>query len=631
MLYGGYFLSPEDRTHYNLPMNVNCNTLQDNLDYGVIGNCRSAALVSREGSIDWCCLPDFTSSSIFASLLDREKGGRFGFEPEGLLSVSQEYERNTNILVTRFETRDGDFEVIDFMPRYRLDTGYHFPPEIIRYLRPLRGRPALRVLYDPRLSYARPVTINRNHGDFIKSSTDDGPYESVYLYSNLDLDAILESRPIEVKDEAYFLFGYNQKLLDLSVERIRLEFERTKVYWLNWIDRTIHYTFSTDAIVRSALVLKLLTYQPSGAILAAVTTSLPEVIGGVRNWDYRYCWIRDASMIITTLSNLGHYNAARRFLDFILDVIPFKDEKIQIMYGIKGEKRLEEKELFWLSGYLGSQPVRVGNDAFLQKQNDIYGVLMDVIYQDFRLFRNTLTISEDLWTVVRGLARSVELNWRKPDKGIWEFRSGNKHFVFSKVLSWTALDRAVKIAELFNKLDLAASWKQSRAAIKDDILKKGWNPKVGAFTQYYGSENMDAANLLMHSYGFIEASDPKYIATVRKTRERLLRNGLMYRYRTEDDFGEPRTAFTVCTFWMIKSLYLIGEKEEAFRLFDELLSYGNHLKLFSEGIDFETRRLLGNFPQGYSHLALIDTAVTLSGKLVEDNDRILSILRSSRL
>jgi GH15 family glucan-1,4-alpha-glucosidase len=567
---------------------------------------------------------------VFAAILDRAKGGSFGFEPEELLTVSQEYERNTNILVTRFETGKGDFEVVDFMPRYRLESGYHFPPEIIRYLRPLRGKPVLKVLYDPRPAYAKPPSVNRNQGDYIKSTTSEGSYESVYLYSNLDLEAILNSRPIELKEDAYFLFGYNQKLLDLSVNRIRLEYERTKVYWLNWIDRTIHYTFATDVILRSALVLKLLTYQPSGAILAAVTTSLPEVIGGVRNWDYRYCWIRDSSMIISTLSNLGHYNAARRFLDFILEVIPFKDEKIQIMYGIKGEKKLEEKELFWFSGYGDSRPVRVGNAAYLQKQNDIYGVLLDVIYQDFRLFRNTLTISEDLWTVVRGLARSVELNWRKPDKGIWEFRSGNKHFVFSKVLSWTAMDRAAKIAALFNKPALEASWKKSRDEIKNDILKKGWNPKAGAFTQFYGSENLDASNLLMQAYGFIEAGDEKYVATVRKTRERLLRNGLMYRYRTEDDFGEPKSSFTVCTFWMIKSLYLIGEKEEAFKLFDELLSCGNHLDLFSEGIDFDSRRLLGNFPQGYSHLALIDTAITLSGMHVEENDKILSILRSSR-
>jgi GH15 family glucan-1,4-alpha-glucosidase len=600
---------------------------RSNLHYGVIGNCRSAALVSLDGSIDWCCLPDFTSSSVFAALLDDKKGGSFSLEPEGLKTVSQRYEPNTNILVTGFETVGGDFEVIDFMPRYRLETGYHAPPEIVRLLRPLRGKPVFKVHYDPKLAYARFRTLHRRHGDYIKSYTQEGPYESVYLYTSFDFDAVLESRPLTLEEDSYFLLGYNQKLLDISVSRIRLEYERTKVYWLNWVDRTIHYTFATDAVIRCALVLKLLTYQNSGAILAAVTTSLPETIGDVRNWDYRFCWIRDSSMIISTLSNLGHYDAAHRFLDFILDVIPFKDEKIQIMYGIKGEKRLEERELSWLAGYLDSRPVRVGNAAYLQKQNDIYGVLMDVIYQYFRLFRNALSNSEELWTVVRGLARSVELNWKKPDKGIWEFRSGNKHFVFSKVLSWTAIDRAAKIARLFGKEEPGIYWEKLREKIRGDILKKGWNRKIGAFTQYYGSENADAANLLMQSYGFIEAGDPKYVATVLRTRDELLRNCLMYRYRTQDDFGEPRTSFTVCTFWMIKSLYLIGEKEEAHRLFENLLEHGNHLGLFSEGIDFESRRLLGNFPQGYSHLALIDTAITLSGKHIEDNDRILAILR----
>lgn len=597
--------------------------------YGVIGNCRSAALVSRSGSIDWCCLPDFSSSSVFAALLDAGKGGRFGIEPEALVNVSQAYEKDTNILVTRYDTETGSFEVIDFMPRYHLDSEYYTPPELIRYLRPLSGKPVMRTVYDPKLAYARHATVSRRFPDYIKSTTGEGVYESVYLYTNFNFDDILESRPVTLDGEMYFLFGYNQKLVELDPGRIRLEYERTKVYWLNWVDRTVRFTFAAEVIVRSALVLKLLTFQPSGAILAAVTTSLPESIGDVRNWDYRYCWIRDASMTITTLAGIGHFDSAHRFLEFILDILPLKDEKIQIMYSVKGEKVLEERELSWLSGYLGSRPVRVGNAAYLQKQNDIYGVLLDVLYQYFRIFQGGVSNREDLWTIVRGLARAVRMSWMEPDKGIWEFRSGDRHFVFSKVLSWTAADRAAKIAAILGREKDEKEWTKLCREIRADIMEKGWNPRIGAFTQSYGSDNTDAANLLMQTYGFIDAGDPKYVSTVLRTRDELMRNGLMYRYRTKDDFGEPQTSFTVCTLWMIKSLYLIGERDEARSLFTALLEMGNHLGLFSEGIDFETRRLLGNFPQGYSHLALIDAAITLSGDHTEDKDRVMPVRRRS--
>ncbi|GAB4222083.1 MAG: glycoside hydrolase family 15 protein [Spirochaetales bacterium] len=603
--------------------------MQENLNYGIIGNCRSAALVSQSGSIDWCCLPDFNSPSIFAALLDEEEGGRFAIEALDLREIKQEYFSQTNILRTRFVTKNGSFDVYDFMPRYHQEGTYHVPPEIVRYIHYVEGTPKLRVHYDPRLGYARYRTKNEIHLDYIKSYTEEGRYESIYLYSSFDLRDVLEGGVLELTSDGFFLLSYNQKLIDMTVQRIRLEYERTKVYWMNWVDRTFHYTYATDAIIRSALTLKMLTYQKSGAIIAAVTTSLPEVIGEQRNWDYRFCWIRDASMIVNILMNLGHSQSVHRFLKFILDIVPYKDEKIQIMYGINGEKNLEEKELSWLSGYMGSRPVRIGNAAYLQKQNDIFGVLLDVLYQYFRFFRNSLSNSEDLWSVVRTIARSVEANWKKPDRGIWEYRNSKQHFVFSKVLSWTAIDRAMKIAQLFGKKDLEERWKALREVIRKDIYKKGWNPELQAFTQYYGSTNMDAANLLMPTYGFIDPMDPKYVSTVHRIRDELLRDGLMYRYKAPDDFGEPRTAFTICTFWLIKSLYQIGEQEEAKALFETVLQYSNHLGLFSEGIDFTTKRLMGNFPQGYSHLALIDTAITLSGKQVEETDRLFAILRRS--
>lgn len=600
----------------------------DNLDYGVIGNCRSAALISKTGSIDWCCLPEFNSSSVFAGILDPERGGSFSIEVGPEYSITQGYVYRTNILRTCYTHNHDAFEVLDFMPRYRTESGYYYcPPEIIRLIRPLSGRPVARFHYRPRLAYAQYDTaVTRNH-EFIKSYTEEGPYESVYLYTDVDFDAVLESREITIDQDYYFLLSYNQKLVALDRHKIRLEYERTEVYWLNWLERSIHFSKYQTPILRSALVLKLLTFHKTGAILAAVTTSLPEAIGEVRNWDYRYCWIRDASMVISILTALGHYNSARRFLSFIVNVIPYKDDKIQIMYGIRGEKELVERELDWLAGYKGSKPVRVGNAAYKQKQNDIYGVLIDLMYKYFKLFRHTLTYSEDLWSIVRSLVRAVTASWRNPDKGIWEIRSLEHHFTFSKVLCWVALDRGAKIAEILDKRDYVDNWRQTADEIKADILEKGWSEEVGAFTQYYGGQSLDASNLLMEAYGFIDARDPKYVATVLKTREELCRDGLMYRYRNEDDFGLPRSSFTICTFWMIKSLYKIGEKEDAERMFHQTLSYANHLGLFSEGIDFESKRLMGNFPQGYSHLALIDAAMTLAEMQITDEQKLLSLLR----
>lgn len=598
-----------------------------NLDYGVIGNCRSAALISKYGTIEWCCLPDFNSASLFARILDREKGGAFGIDVSDDYTISQSYEPRTNILVTRFESDEGCFEICDFMPRYQTNDGnYHIPPDLIRYVRHVWGIPKFATDYDPRPGYAESdpqVKISKN---YIKCSTTSGVYESIYLYSSFSLQKIINKEEIEITGDGYFLVSYNQKILSLNLDVIYLQYRRTEVYWLEWVQRTKVYEHYKHAVIRSALVLKLLTYQPSGAIIAAVTTSLPETIGEVRNWDYRFCWIRDASMIISTLTSLGHQNSAQRFLTFILGLIPFKDDKIQIMYGIRGEKNLTERELSWLSGYEGSSPVRVGNAAYMQKQNDIYGVLIDVIYKYFGQFETDIYNGEELWTIARSLINTVVRHWKEKDMSIWEFRTQQQHFVFSKVLCWVALDRGVKLADLFAQTKIRDNWLVIRDEIKADILKQGWNSKVEAFTQYYGSDDLDAANLLMADYGFIDHKDIRYIKTVLKTKENLLKNGLMFRYRNRDDFGEPSSSFTVCTFWLIKSLYLIGEEDQAVKLFDQLLSYKNHLGLYSEDIDFTSKRLLGNFPQGYSHLALIDTAITLSDRTLLKETEIYSYI-----
>lgn len=593
----------------------------DNLNYGIIGNCLTAALISKNGSIDWCCMPKFDSPSVFAKLLDDEKGGNFGFEVDESYKITQKYIPKTNILVTTFESPDAAFEVRDFMPRYYDDKGkLNTPLVIIRYMIPLKGIPKFKVKYNPKIGYAKEDTISRIKDGYIKSHTIEGLYDSVYLYSNFDYDSILNEEEITLTEESYFLLSYFEKILDQSIERAFLQYQRTFAYWLNWTEKTTNYKLYNKEIRRSALVLKLLTYERSGAVLAAATTSLPETIGEVRNWDYRFCWIRDASMALKVLFELGHIDSAQRFMNFITNTVANKGDKMQIMYGINGETILTEHTLEHLSGYENSTPVRIGNAAYIQKQNDIFGILIEIIYKQFLYFKNSLEHSEELWMIVSQSVRVVEENWMKADKGIWEHRAEDRHFTFSKLLCWVAVDRAIKIAELIHKTSMVELWNELRDTIYNDIYQKAWNSDVEAYTQSYGSHDLDASILLMEEYGFIEAKDPRYVSTVKAIESELLRDGLMYRYKNRDDFGLPSSSFTICSFWFINSLYKIGEHEKAAKYFDQILSYSNHLGLFSEDIDFETKRLLGNFPQAYSHLALIQTAINISGGITEQEE-----------
>ena len=585
----------------------------DNLNYGIIGNCKSAALISKSGSIDWCCLPIFDSASVFAKILDNDKGGSLGFEISEDYEISQEYLWETNILSTTFDNGTDSFQVIDFMPRYeKKDGSFYAPPDIVRFFRLIKGEPKFSIAYDPKLEYAKEETYTKNRGEYLESYTKAGKYDSLYFYTDFNHDDILKRKKITLKKNGFILISYHEKLMKQTLDRSYLKFQRTKVYWMNWSDLTTKYPRYQNEIIRSALTLKALTFEKSGAVLAAATTSLPETIGEVRNWDYRFCWVRDASMVIRVISSLGHTKSARKFLQFIIDLIPDKDEKMQIMYGINGEKELTEQTLDHLSGYKGSAPVRIGNAAYVQRQNDIYGILMEVIFQQFIQFETSLENSEELWTIVGGIVNIVEEHWKEPDKGIWELRTEDKHFTFSKLLCWVAVDRAIKIGEVLGRTRNIAKWKEVRSEIYSDIYQNAWNDDLQAYTQSYGSYDMDASTLLMESYGFIQADDARFIATVQATERELCRDGLMYRYKNDDDFGQPTSSFTICSFWYIDSLYKIGEKEKAIKHFDQLLSYSNHLGLFSEDIDFKTKRLLGNFPQAYSHLALIETAINFS-------------------
>ena len=603
--------------------------LHDDYHMALIGNGRTCALVDALGSIVFACLPDFDSGTVFASLLDEEKGGRFGIAMSDGEVVSQGYEHNTNIFVTRYEGDSGVFEVIDFMPRYTgegaVGTRGDLASDIVRVMRLVSGKPKVKINFDPQLEYAQDVTEVKPHQCGLKATTGwptpkGDIYESAYLWTSFDANAVRGGEEIELTESGYLLLTYHDKVQVVDQELVELMLQRTRAYWLLWVARTHKTVQYKEEMVRSALLLKLLQFGPTGALVAAATTSLPETIGEERNWDYRFCWIRDGSMTVAVLNKIGHPAMATRFIDWMLKTMPTKDDSLQIMYGLRGERELTEQTLDHLSGYQGTTPVRIGNAAYDQSQHDIYGVMLDVVYQDVLLRQRTPESLDRIWTRVRSVVRIVLDTWKTADKGIWEIRGEQRHFVFSKMLCWVAIDRAIKIAELLGKDDWAEMQRPALIEIHDDIHKRGWNEEKGAFVQSYGEAELDASNLLMAEYGFIEPTDPRFVSTVEKSQEELCENGLMFRYRNHDDFGEPKSAFTVCSFWLVKALAKIGKKAEAREMFENLLAASNEHGLYGEDLDIKTRRHLGNFPQAYCHLALIDCALVLSEE--EDDEMI---------
>jgi len=583
------------------------------LNYGIIGNCKSSALINEDSSIDWCCLPQFDSSAIFCKIIDNHIGGSFKIEADESYIITQQYINNTAIVRTNFKNEKNEFEVLDFMTRYKLDDqNFYSPPEIQRLIKPISGLPKIKVLYNPTLEYANGKTKTYEKEDFIVSVFDEASYETLFLYTDIEKKKILENKEFELSKPVYLNLSYNEKIDLPSLSKSEEELKKTEEYWLNWCKKSPSFKSYNKEITRSSITLKLLTFEKTGAVLAAATTSIPETIGEVRNWDYRFCWIRDASMVIKIIAKLGHQRIVKNFIDFIVNLIPNKNEKLQIMYGIDGQKTLTEKILKHLSGYKNSKPVRIGNAAYIQKQNDIYGILVDAIHFQIEKFKDVSYKHEQLWSIVKSVVWVVEKNWKKPDKGIWEFRNEDQHFTFSKLLCWVAIDRAIKISNLIKNGRKSKKWKILREEIKNDIHLNAWNPKIKAFTQSYGSDFLDASVLLMESYGFIDCKDPKYVDTVKAIERELLFDGLLFRYKNNDDFGEPKSSFTVCTFWYINSLFKIGEETKAKNLFDQLLSNSNHMGLFSEDLDFKTKKMLGNFPQAYSHLALIETAMNFN-------------------
>ncbi len=575
--------------------------------YGIIGNCKSAALVHENSSIDWLCLPNFDNPSIFAKVLD-EEGGHFRIVPKTEGRIRQSYLPETNVLRTEFDDGPNAFAVVDYMPRHRVADRYWHPPEVHRILEPIRGCPQFRVQFFPRLNYAAGVTTLDIQGNMACARHGQ---EDVFLYASFPLDQVLGNGCYRLERPEFFLLSYHEHLAAPDIAGVLEERAKTETYWRTWSSRCRLPAVAPEAVLRSALTLKLMTFQETGAIIAAPTTSLPEIVGEGRNWDYRYCWLRDASLMLEALASVGHYEEAEAFLNFLLNVLESKQSRVQILYRIDGGTHLEERVLPHLRGFRNSPPVRVGNAAATQRQNDVFGEVLEALYQ-YSQARGVDQLAAGHWSLVKFLVRTIAEQWREEDSGIWEYRNRKAHFTFSKVLSWVALDRGARIARFLGKEQLVSEWESLAQQIREEILAKAWRANLQSFTQSYESDVLDVALLRMQGLGFLESADPQWISTVRRCAADLLRDGFGFRYTAPDDFGRPKNSFVLASFWIAKALVSIGEISRAEEIFEKVLAHANHLGLLSEHIDPENGELLGNFPQAFSHMALINTANLLA-------------------
>lgn len=584
------------------------------LNYGLIGNCQISALVSWNGSIDWLCLPRLDSPSVFARLLDNEKGGHFAIVPEQPCEITQRYLPNTNVLQTVFSCADYDFEVIDFIPRYQRQDLLHRPIEIHRQLRPLRGTPSLRVEFQPRLNFAQGQTRLGRQERCIRVDGEDG--QRLYLHSNLSLENILAGRFHLLQKPAYLVLTYGFPLEQEFKNYSQFALRATTQYWHTWTRHCAIPPQYQEEVIRSALVLKLHLFEDTGATIAATTTSVPEIHGSERCWDYRYCWIRDSYFLIDVFSGLAHFEEMEKFILYLKQICRNGIEALQPLYSILGEADLEEQQLTHLRGAADSGVVRVGNQAYTHKQYDIYGELVLSLYPLF--FDRRLNFSQvepplEEWGLVKELVEAAIAAFDKTDSGIWEFRHEFRHHTFSKLMIWVALDRGAKIAEVMQEDAVAASWRGTAAAMREEILRRAWNQELGMFAMSYEGADADASVLLMPILGMIDPHDARFVSTVRVYQQKLMQNGHVFRYVSRDDFGLPECAFNFCTFWMIHALYLIGEEAQARSAFEHMLQSGNHLGLFSEDTQPATGKMYGNFPQTYTHVGIVQTAKLLSG------------------
>ena len=587
-------------------------------DYALIGDCQTGALVARDGSIDWLCFPRFDSAACFAALLGTPEHGRWQLVPaaEGR-RVRRRYRPGTLILETVYETDAGTVRLIDFMqPR----TG---TPELIRIVEGVRGLVPMRMDLVIRFDYGSVVPWVRHSERGIRATA--GP-ETLYCRTSADLlgrglrtvSDFTVAAGQRVPFELVWSPTHHREPEPRDPEQSLRE---TETWWTEWSARCTFHSEWRDAVVRSLITLKALTYAPTGGIVAAVTTSLPERIGGVRNWDYRYCWLRDATFTLYSLMVGGYTDEACAWREWLINAVAGTPSTLQIMYGLGGERRLTELELEWLPGYEGSYPVRIGNAAHRQHQLDVYGEVMDALHL---ARRSGLPPSENAWRVQHALLGFLETDWHKPDEGIWEVRGPRRQFTHSKVMAWVAMDRAVKSVEEFGLEGHASKWRQIRQQIHDEVCREGFDPALNSFVQYYGSKDPDASLLMLPLVGFLPATDPRMLGTVEYIQRRLVRDGFVDRYPSVpevDGLPPGEGAFLLCTFWLADNLALQGRHTEARDTFERLLDLRNDVGLLSEQVDRDARRLLGNFPQAFSHVGLINTARNLTRRGGPAEDR----------
>ena len=586
-------------------------------DYAFLSDTQTGALVSRDGCVDWLCLPRFDSGACFASLLGNTENGHWRFFPEGEVQMTRRrYRGDTLILETELETKDGAVRLIDFMP----PRGEN--PDIIRIIEGLRGKVQMHMELVIRFDYGQVIP-------WVRKRKEAGDLEAIAGPDGLILRTPIETRGEDLTTVAEFTVAKGDRVpFVLTWFASHLEPPRrvnadhalrdTEVFWANWTKQFKPKNRWRDAVMRSLIVLKGLTYAPTGGLVAALTTSLPERIGGVRNWDYRYCWLRDAALILLVLMRAGYRDEAEAWRQWLLRAIAGSAAQMQTIYGVRGERRLDEYEIPWLSGYENSRPVRIGNAASNQFQLDVYGEVLAAMWEADRA---GIKMTEPDWALMVQLMKFLESHWQEPDEGIWEVRGGRQHFTHSKMMAWLAFDRAIKLVE---DCGCAANenyhrWHTIRDRIHAEVCERGYNTKKKAFTQVYGSDALDASLLTMPLAGFLRASDERVRNTVEAIERELMEDGLVLRYRPQecDVDGLPgrEGVFLPCSFWLAMCWHLLGRKKEARELFERLLDLRNDLGLLSEEYDPHARRQLGNFPQAFSHVALVGCARLLSDEI----------------
>ena len=585
-------------------------------DYAIIGDTHTVALVGRNGSIDWLCLPRFDSDACFAKLLGTEENGFWRLAPvEEVSSVERFYQDDTLVLVTEYVTESGRVRVTDFMPIRSHQAS------IIRVVNGLSGTVRMRCEVVVRFGYGRIVPWMRREGDHLHGFA--GP-DSICLFATVELEGqnyrTFSEFDITEGDEASFSLSWQEasSRRHCGVD-VKSQLQETLRWWGNWSGRSTYSGPFRKSVVRSLVTLKALTYEPSGGIVAAATTSLPEALGGGRNWDYRYCWLRDASFTLLAFLQCGYVSEATKWRDWLMRAVAGQPAQLQIMYGPDGERRLTEIEIDWLAGYEGSKPVRIGNAASAQVQLDVFGEVGSALHHAREIASKP---DDNEWDLQVALVSHVEDHWREPDDGIWEVRSTPRHFVHSKIMAWVALDRAIKSALEFGLSAPTKKWEATRDEIRRDIIANGVDFDRSCLTRSYGSKELDASLLLAGSFGFLDRSDPLFIGTVKAIKEDLMSEGFLLRYRT-DDVGNAdglsggEGAFLACSFWLVEAQAEIGEIEEAKDLFARLVGLSNDVGLLSEEYDTKRGRLVGNFPQAFSHVGLINASIALDRAIDE--------------